>query len=126
MNPPSEGRDDVYAKVIEIAQEQAQSQAAMAELHRQNVAKMDTLSTLMSAQTNNLIAVSGALQHLHEARQRDIETFEKLRQQGLKEIKDHVTTEFKERETKFWIALIIIAVTGSAEVLSKVVSMLKN
>ena len=117
--------EDLYSKVVDIAQQQAQSSAAMTELHRQNVSKIDALSALLTVQTTNLLGISAALQHLHEARARDVEQFQRLGADGLVDLKEHVTMELKDRETKFWIALVIIAVTGSADVITKLVGVLK-
>ncbi len=101
--------EDLYAKVIEIAQEQAQASSAQTELHRQNVTRADTMTALLSAQTTTMVAISTAIQHMNESNVRD-----------LQHLKDHVSltaatqdakTAASERSWKFlaWLATTLIA-----------------
>lgn len=115
------GDDDLYAKVIEIAQEQAESSTAMTELHRQNVTKIDTMTALLTAQTTSLIGISTALQQLnatHERAQTEMK-------QANEAVRKHVTDEFKNREFKFWLALAMVALVGSSDTIVRLVGILK-
>lgn len=105
---------DLYEKVIDIAQQQAQASASMAELHRQNVNKMETLASMLAAQTTSMVGISNALQQISEARAR-----------GAEEIKSHVTAELRDRERKVWVALIIIALTGTSDALVRIIGLVK-
>ena len=123
MNPRSD--EDLYAQVIDIAQEQAKSTAAMAELHRQNVSKMDTMAALLSAQTTSLVGVSTALQHMNEARSRFEAGALVGREDDVAELKGYITQEFKQREVKFWLALSVIALSGSSDAIIRLVGLFK-
>ena len=110
----SGGLEDLYAQVIEVAQSQAQSSAQLTELHRQNVAKMDAMASMLQAQTTSMLGMTTALKEIGEARAR-----------GAEEIKSHLTSELKDRERKVWVALMIIALTGSSDLLVKLAGLIK-
>lgn len=126
--------EDLYTKVIDIAQEQARSTAAMTELHRQNVTKLDTMSALLSAQTSNLVGISAALGHMAEERRRaDVEA-DRGRESAVEAVNSHITTEldarFRQlmfwREPKFWLAIIILALSNLADVIPRLLSTLQH
>lgn len=129
--------DELYSKVIEIAQEQAASQSAMTELHRQNVAKADAALTLLSAQTTSLLGVNNALNHLNEAMERSDRANAADRAAVLQAVRDHVTEEIAKHKAeedkrwgdmrwKFWVALAVIALSGSSETVARILGVLKG
>jgi hypothetical protein len=113
--------DDLYAKVIEIATEQAEAASAQTELHRQNVTKMDTMATLLSAQTTTMVGVNTALVQMNEARVRDVEMLKERGVAGVQEIKQHIT----EKSRNFWIGVAIVALSGASDTILKLVGLLK-
>ena len=113
--------DDLYAKVIEIAQEQAQASTAMAELHRQNVTKIETMTALLSAQTTSIVGISATLQQLTAAYDRAHHEIKESHES----VQKHVTSEFKQREFKYWLALSVVALLGSSDGILKLVGILK-
>jgi hypothetical protein len=113
--------DDIYAKVIEIAQEQAQASSAQAELHRQNVTKMDTVTTLLSAQTTTMVGIATALQHINEARERDVKEVRTQAEASVTEIK----REIAEKSRHFWIGVAFICVATGSETVLKLLGVLK-
>ena len=113
--------DDLYAKVIEIAQEQAQASSAQTELHRQNVTKMDTMTALLSAQTTTMVGLGTALGQVNEARERDVQMLRERATAGVNEIKQHIT----EKSRNFWIGVAIIALSGASDTILKLVGLLK-
>lgn len=110
-----ESLDEMYSQVIEIAQSQAQSSAQLTELHRQNVTKMDAMISMLASHTTTMATMTIALREISEARAR-----------GAEEIKTHITQELRDRERKVWIALIIIALTGSSDVLVRLAGLIKG
>jgi hypothetical protein len=125
--------DDLYAKVIEIAQEQAQASSAQTELHRQNVTKLDTMTTLLSAQTTTVVGIGTAINHMNEALQRSELAASTARDKAVEDLKGHIAREFKAhfealefwRKPAFWLAIALLALSNLADVLPKVVGLFK-
>ena len=125
--------EDLYTKVIEIAQEQAQASSAQTELHRQNVTKLDTMTTLLSAQTTTLVGISTALSHLNESQRRADDDAKQGRDKAVQELKEHIAGEFKSRfealefwrKPAFWLAILLLALSNVVDVLPKVIGLFK-
>lgn len=130
MNPAP---DDLYSKVIEIAQEQAEASSAMTELHRQNVTKMDTMTTLLSAQTTTLTGLNTALAQMNRDQDKVALELLRVREQDVRELKDHINQEFRLRfsalefwrKPAFWLAVALLALSNIADILPKVVGLFK-
>lgn len=125
--------DDLYRKVIEIAQEQAQAQTAMTELHRQNVSKLDTMANLLSAQTTSLIGISTALNQMNDAQRRAEESAKMGREDAVEEVKAHITQEFGNRfaslefwrKPAFWLAIALLTLSNAVDALPKFIGLFK-
>lgn len=94
-----------FEKVVEIAQEQARSTAALAEIERGTSVKIDALMSVAAAQTAALASVSNSLAHLDSARA-----------MWLQDLKAHISLETmkhsRSHRTLLWLLAALIAASN--------------
>ena len=130
MTPKDE---DVYEKLLEIAQEQAASSGATTELHRQNLSRLDAMSNLLSAQTATLVGISNAINIINDTQKRSDVDAEKGRTVAVDVLKNHITQEFNVRfsnlefwrKPAFWLAIALLALSNLADALPKFIGLFK-